>query len=323
MKEQVKASDHFKDSGPMSTQARKLVLSNLKFNGKYLNENIEKAVQEWKKSQSDLSGYNKERLLEEISTEGIIDNKKLALLVSKEVKRRELPESVAAIFNQYGEVDFERFEQSVSPQLVETLIYSLLRKRIVRPNFPGEHYIQVSSSIYDAPVKSSIKKEGVDFVFEQTPELKEIGTPEQYSAYLDTIFTNSKIKDIVYHGTRNTFDKFEKKNKEQYSIENETQTNSLLDGIFFTDKNTALDNYTDENKILKSVIINIQNPLVSDDRRQVSNKNIKSQDGVITTEFIGDSISDVYVVFEPEQIHILGSEQDLKEFKNFVSRKRP
>jgi len=50
-----------------------------------------------------------------------------------------------------------------------------------------------------------------------------------YSAYLDTIFPDSKIKDIVYHGTRNTFDKFEKKNKEQYSIENETQTNSLLD----------------------------------------------------------------------------------------------
>lgn len=321
MKEQVKASDHFKNSGPMSTQARKLVLSNLKFNGEYLNDNIKQAVKSWKQSQADLSKYNRERLLEEISTDGLIDNKKLADLVSKEVKRRDLPESVAAIFDLYGNLDYERFEQSVSPQLVETLIYSLLKKRIVRPQFPGEQYIQVSSAIYDAPVKSVLKKEGVDFVFEQNPELKEIGTPEQYSAYLDTIFPESKVKDIVYHGTRNTFDKFEKRNKEQYSIENETQTNSLLDGIFFTDRNTALDNYTDENKILKSVILNIQNPLLSDNRRQVSNKNIKNQDGVITVEFIGNSISDVYVVFDPEQIHILGSEQDIRRFKNFVSER--
>ena len=43
-------------------------------------------------------------------------------------------------------------------------------------------------------------KEGVNFVFEQNPELTKIGTKEQYSKYLDTIFPKSKIKDIVYHG---------------------------------------------------------------------------------------------------------------------------
>jgi hypothetical protein len=44
-------------------------------------------------------------------------------------------------------------------------------------------------------------KEGVDFVFEKHPELTQIGTKEQYSEYLDTIFPESKIKDIVYHQT--------------------------------------------------------------------------------------------------------------------------
>ena len=156
MKEQVKASDHFKNSGPMSTQARKLVLSNLKFNKEYLNYNIKQAVKEWKKSQSELSRFNRERLFEEISTDKKIDNKKLADLVSKEVKRRDLPESVSAIFDNYGQLDYERFEQSVSPQLVETLIYSLLRKRIVRPQFPGEQYIQVSSAIYDGSERESV-----------------------------------------------------------------------------------------------------------------------------------------------------------------------
>lgn len=44
-------------------------------------------------------------------------------------------------------------------------------------------------------------KEGVDFVFEQNPAIAEVGTKEQYSQYLDTIFPESKIKDIVYHQT--------------------------------------------------------------------------------------------------------------------------
>jgi hypothetical protein len=61
---------------------------------------------------------------------------------------------------------------------------------------------------FDQPVKKEdIKtpeskiKEGVDFIFEQNPKLAQIGTKEQYSEYLDTIFPESKIKEIVYHGT--------------------------------------------------------------------------------------------------------------------------
>jgi len=38
-------------------------------------------------------------------------------------------------------------------------------------------------------------KEGVDFVFEQYPNLAEIGTKEQYSRYLDTIFPDSQVRD--------------------------------------------------------------------------------------------------------------------------------
>ena len=41
---------------------------------------------------------------------------------------------------------------------------------------------------------------------------------------------------------------------------------------------------------------------------------------MITTEFIGDTIADIYVVFEPEQIHILGSKQDIEGFKKYVEK---
>ena len=43
-------------------------------------------------------------------------------------------------------------------------------------------------------------KEGVEDLFNSNPELFTIGTQEQYSAYLDTIFPDSKVKDIVYRG---------------------------------------------------------------------------------------------------------------------------
>lgn len=39
-------------------------------------------------------------------------------------------------------------------------------------------------------------KEGVEFIFEQNPELASIGTQEQYSQYLDTILPDSKVEEI-------------------------------------------------------------------------------------------------------------------------------
>ncbi len=53
------------------------------------------------------------------------------------------------------------------------------------------------------PVKAEMTpvKEGIDFVYEQTPALADIGTKEQYSEYLETIFPESKMKQVVYHGT--------------------------------------------------------------------------------------------------------------------------
>ena len=43
-------------------------------------------------------------------------------------------------------------------------------------------------------------KDGINEIFQMNSDLPTIGTQEQYSRYLDTIFPDSKIKDIVYHG---------------------------------------------------------------------------------------------------------------------------
>jgi hypothetical protein len=44
--------------------------------------------------------------------------------------------------------------------------------------------------------------EEISNVFEENPELAKVGTLQEYNYYLSTIFPDSKVKDIVYHGTK-------------------------------------------------------------------------------------------------------------------------
>jgi hypothetical protein len=55
---------------------------------------------------------------------------------------------------------------------------------------------------------STAVKSGVQELFDSNPGLSDVGTPQQYSQYLDSIFPDSQVKDIVYHGTKQKFEKF-------------------------------------------------------------------------------------------------------------------
>ncbi|MCU0660166.1 MAG: hypothetical protein MUD00_00935 [Candidatus Pacebacteria bacterium] len=106
-------------------------------------------------------------------------------------------------------------------------------------------------------------KEGVDFVFEQHPELAEIGTKEQYSEYLDTVFPESKIKDIVYHGT-------DAKNLQNILINGfskEKEGCSIRNAVFFARKYNAYGNdaYESDGKVLIPVLVNTRNIQIVED----------------------------------------------------------
>ena len=62
--------------------------------------------------------------------------------------------------------------------------------------------------------------EAVSILLKESPELAKIGTVEQYSQYLSTIFPNSKVKDIVYRGGEKNdtrlFQYFTKNSNEAY-----------------------------------------------------------------------------------------------------------
>ena len=203
--------------------------------------------------------------------------------------------------------------QYLSSALVITLINAFWYTHIMNEQFP-----QPENSI-----ETSYIKEGVESVFEQNPELATIGTKEQYSEYLDTIFPDTKLKQIVYHGTRN------EAGKEINFSWNDLQ-------IFFTPNYSYANEYTGskDEKIRKeqtlAALLNIQKPAKIDGHRVVlvsHQPNLEGYDstyGVEKEDLVrfgenefktrGESIG----VFLPEQIHILGSKKDQEKFKEFV-----
>ena len=161
------------------------------------------------------------------------------------------------------------------------------------------------------------KMEGIDFVFSQSPELASIGSKSQYLQYLSTIFKTSKVKDIVYHGTG-------KKDWRPFKGKN-----------FFTDLNSAT-NYANviasedleftgkigETKII-SVLLNSNPEIVNKTLSIEEIDNYKtSSDGIIANVKEPIGLQKQYVVFEPEQIHILSSKADIQGFKDFTQGKQ-
>jgi hypothetical protein len=171
-------------------------------------------------------------------------------------------------------------------------------------------------------------KEGVSELFESNSELAEIGTPAQYSDYLDTVFPDSKVKDILYHMTSKEGKKgieekgrFLKPGEEGYKKADYATTG----GIYFTDNNS----YDEDTEMYGSpvtgaygstyvsTILNIKNPLIDLNKSfgDISKAELKNYDG-----FIGTNESKEIGVLEPEQIHTLGSKQDIEGFKEFVGK---
>lgn len=122
-----------------------------------------------------------------------------------------------------------------------------------------------------------------------------------YSQYLDSIFPGSKVKDIVYHGTKgDKFDKFKS-----------SETGTFGKGVYFGDYKTALQN-TD---LLDDFTLE---PRKGFDKDKIIPALINTQN-IFQRDLGGNGIRNEYVV-EPEQIHILGNKQDLEGFKQFVDK---
>jgi hypothetical protein len=238
----------------------------------------------------------------------------------------------------------------------------------------GDNFL---SDVPTAPVAPTIAKEGVSEVFKKNSELSEIGTEEQYSAYLDTVFPSSKVEGIKYHGTQREFEKFKS------GVSKVSPGTTATDLFWFTTRVSAgmyageqidwssftaeeiaegkkamLEKGMTTSRVIPSVLkstnpFDYENPehLKSMDEMIKSRKDyvigdIESYRNVIKKEgnwyrieklipqikkagFDGvyalerddaGNLSKDIAVFSPKQIQILGSKQDIKGFKKFVSK---
>ena len=194
--------------------------------------------------------------------------------------------------------------------------------------------------------------------FQITPQQKQQAL-QLYSQYLDTIFPDSKVKDIVYHGSNQKIEQFEVRKEplihfgtksaalQRGNVLNQTILNikdleTIKDGMWFlgTDEGGLLKELLDRNILTIEEVKSInevknkavqQSPYFHENYRmaipageKAGNQKLQEilKNKNIGFEYVNESEdkgSVSYAVPSQEQIHILGNEQDVKGFKNFVS----
>jgi len=210
-------------------------------------------------------------------------------------------------------------------------------------------------------------KPGAESIFIQFSELEDIGTSEEYSAYLDNIFPESKVKDIVYYGTNTKVSFFDErllgnsidtetaglgyyintkppKNNARYVIPVMIDARTSLIGLRYT--------ILDFGDVIKKrwrksneIVIHKEQIYTSNDfekefvrhalyrignKKIISYKDLSTIFSLVIKSFGFDSLKfhssmfndDEIVVFEKEQVHVLGSKQDIEMFKMFVAKQR-
>lgn len=202
------------------------------------------------------------------------------------------------------------------------------------------------------------KIKAIDGVFKDSPELANIGTKAQYMQYLSTIFPDSKVKDIVYHGTNDK--NFTPKENEQgihfgfksYVEEWMYRTNAPFNQKYYKIKEELenldegdiseefeltreeleeeLENLSNRKTYYFPAVLNIKNPKETTYKayqwkNDIEKAKDEKKDGLVY-DINEDVVNAKYlsgqnqVVFEPEQIHILGSKKDVERFQNFVNQ---
>ena len=174
-------------------------------------------------------------------------------------------------------------------------------------------------------VWESLKKENfavdTQMGYKFSPKNLKQQAEQLYSQYLDSIFPDSEVKDIVYHGSLDEINKF-----------NENQHFGTFDqaNLRILSKADNEDRYDDIR--VYPVLININNSKKVDDAGFDWSKEIQKakKEGFDSLTYFNEGENYVgskgnylysdssYLVFNPENSYILGNQQDIEGFKKFV-----
>lgn len=207
----------------------------------------------------------------------------------------------------------------------EGLWNSLYRNGMARIRGEYNSENRASYTYEFVPTENVQVKEGIDELFKENTELASIGTPQQYSDYIDSIFPESKVKDIVYHLTNNNFESFDKNATDHIGYKTATV------GFHFIESKAVEDYKHIYGKIVKSAILDFKNPIITDEYNSSDENHISQRLEFLKDENIEEFLNvgydsgiidrpndTEYIAFNNEQIHVLGSTSDIVGFKRFI-----
>lgn len=170
-------------------------------------------------------------------------------------------------------------------------------------------------------------KSTIDNIFSEN-NFESIGNKKQYGDYLNSIFPDTKINEVMYHNTRDLFDidkydrsrgmYFTSMDKGHFDLEHtirailNSQNPKNVDAFEIQDKSWTkdlIDQY--RNKGYDSLIAD---PEEYKRRLEESGENPENFKQALKFPEI--------MIFDPEQIHILGSKNDIQKFKNYVEEQK-
>ena len=239
-----------------------------------------------------------------------------------------------------------------APNGNESLLYQTLKNTLGNSNDALKAWARVYTDNFKqwfGDWEGNPIKKGVKELFSSNKELSNIGTEEQYSQYLDTIFPDSVYKDVLVHYSDKTIGSFKYTTDFGFHFADPSEIDdeflnqlsnykevdkSELKPIYVKLDSNALEiaNQRTWNPIsivedmykrgyidtieAKNMIINKING--SSNKFDILKKILKSFNITGFYYFNENEGGYAYTVFEPEQIHILGSKQDIEGFKDFV-----
>jgi hypothetical protein len=163
---------------------------------------------------------------------------------------------------------------------------------------------------------SSFSQKDLDRIFEANPDIQEIGTEEQYAQYLKTIFPKSSVEEIVWHGSLSNIAGDFRDNQHFGSLEAAKSRNGF--------KKQAIGDFNLQ-EYYYPALLNIKNLKRTRDadyawEKEIADAKSENFDGIVYLNNNEGSNKDSYLVFGPEQIHVLGTKDDLEKFKEFAKK---
>jgi len=212
-------------------------------------------------------------------------------------------------------------------QVLDLLHKELSKKNSITP-FKGGTLSKPTQQTSEVEL-NKWKRKDIEDLFDENPSLKKIGSVEEYNAYLKSVFPNSKVDYFLYHGTDVKFDVFDKSRQNK-----NTDPNFISEGFWFT---RTKERARDFGSNVKIVVLNQENPYKKSGRLnekgfyeyadQVDDikaaKKAGNDSAILDINeggLDGDAPVTEHVVFEPKQIHELGSKKDIQGFKDFVGK---